>query len=301
MATNFDKAMTSAPKGIAALASEEDPIEVEVEIIADDGDGTLGDDEGMDDDHDSPEDNSEAFDKNLAEDMDPGAMGTMAGELWADIDNDQRSRTDWEKTYKEGLKLMGLQYEERTEPWDGACGVFHPMITEAVVRFQSETITEMFPAQGPVRTKIIGAETPEKVQAAQRVEADMNYELTEIMREFRPEQERMLWSLPATGSAFKKVYYDPSLGRQVSVFIPAEDVILPYGTSDLDSCYRITHVMRKTRNEIVKLQNAGFYLDCELPEPQRESSSIQNAKDKETGFRDVQNKKKILINTIKTG
>ena len=165
--------------------------------------------------------------------------------------------------------------------------MFHPMITEAVVRFQSETITEMFPAQGPVRTKIIGKETPEKLEAAQRVEADMNYELTEVMREFRPEQERMLWSLPATGSAFKKVYYDPSLGRQVSMFIPAEDIILPYGTTDLDTCYRITHVMRKTENEIIKLQKAGFYRDIELPEADKDKSDIKQAKDKETGFSDI--------------
>ena len=165
--------------------------------------------------------------------------------------------------------------------------MFHPMITEAVVRFQSETITEMFPAQGPVRTKIIGKETPEKLEAADRVQEDMNYQLTEVMREFRPEQERMLWSLPATGSAFKKVYYDPSLGRQVSMFIPAEDIILPYGTTDLDTCYRITHVMRKTENEIIKLQKAGFYRDIELPETDKESSDIKQAKDKETGFSDI--------------
>jgi len=204
-----------------------------------------------------------------------------------DISNDKGSRKDWEKAYTEGLKLLGLQFEERTEPWQGASGVFHPMITEAVVRFQSETITEMFPAQGPVRTKIIGEETPEKKEAAVRVEDDMNYELTEVMREFRPEQERMLWSLPATGSAFKKVYFDPNLGRQVSMFIPAEDILLPYGTTDLDTCYRLTHVMRKTKNEIIKLQQAGFYRDIDLPEPGKEQDNIKRAKDKETGFSDL--------------
>ena len=182
---------------------------------------------------------------------------------------------------------MGLQYEERTEPWNGASGVFHPMITEAVVRFQSETITETFPAQGPVRTKILGKETQEKQEAAVRVQEDMNYELTEVMREFRPEHERMLWSLPATGSAFKKVYYDPNIGRQVSIFIPAEDIILPYGTTDLDTCYRLTHVMRKTKNEIVKLQQAGFYRDIELPDPAKDQDNIKKAKDKETGFSDL--------------
>jgi hypothetical protein len=187
----------------------------------------------------------------------------------------------------QGLKLLGLQYEERTEPWDGACGVFHPMITEAVVRFQSESITETFPAAGPVKTKILGKQTPEKDEAADRVQADMNYELTEVMKEFRPEHERMLWSLPATGSAFKKVYYDPSLGRQVSMFIPAEDIILPYGATDLDTCYRVTHVLRKTKSEIIKLQQAGFYCDIELPDPDRSKTDIQQAKDKETGFSDL--------------
>ncbi|MFZ4600705.1 MAG: portal protein, partial [Terrimicrobiaceae bacterium] len=168
------------------------------------------------------------------------------------------------------------------------------MITEAVVRFQSETITEQFPAQGPVRTKILGKETPEKQEAAVRVEADMNYELTEVMREFRPEHERMLWSLPATGSAFKKVYFDPNLGRQVSIFIPAEDIILPYGTTDLDTCYRLTHVMRKTKNEIIKLQQAGFYRDIELPDPSKEQDNIKQAKDKETGFSDLNDERYTL-------
>jgi hypothetical protein len=276
-----DKGLYQAPQGIESLAQDEEPIEIEivdpeeVHIKA----GPLEIDI-------EPAEDSE-FGNNLAEDMDEGALSKLAGELSSDIDNDRNSRKDWEKTYTEGLKLLGLNYEERTEPWNGASGVFHPMITEAVVRFQSETITEMFPAAGPVRTKIIGKETPEKLQAAQRVEADMNYELTEVMREFRPEQERMLWSLPATGSAFKKVYFDPSLNRQVSMFIPAEDIILPYGTTDLDTCYRITHVMRKTKNEIIKLQKAGFYRDCDLEEPTKQSTDIQKAKDKETGFTDI--------------
>ena len=187
-----------------------------------------------------------------------------------------------------------LQYEERTEPWLGACGVFHPMLTEAVVRFQSETITETFPAQGPVRTKILGKQTPDKQEASMRVEADMNYELTEVMREFRPEHERMLWSLPATGSAFKKVYFDPSLGRQVSMFVPAEDILLPYGTTDLDTCYRVTHVMRKTKNEIIKLQQAGFYRDVELPDPSVERDDIKEAKNKETGFNDLNDERYVI-------
>jgi len=211
----------------------------------------------------------------------------MVSDLDGDIDNDRNSRKEWEKAYVTGLKLLGLQIEERTEPWDGASGVFHPMITEAVVRFQSETITETFPAAGPVRTKIVGKETPAKKEAAQRVQEDMNFQLTEVMQEFRPEHERMLWSLPATGSAFKKVYYDPSIGRQTSIFIPAEDILLPYGTSDIQSCYRVTHVMRKTKNEILELQQAGFYCDVELGDPDRAIDEINKAKDKETGFADL--------------
>ena len=282
MATNIDKALFQQPQGIGELAQDEEPIEIEivdpeeVNIHAGELDIHIGKDEEGD-----------TFDENLADVLDEDDIMSMASELAGDIEQDKNSRKDWEKAYTEGLKLLGLQYEERTEPWNGASGVFHPMITEAVVRFQSETITETFPAQGPVRTKILGKETQEKQEAAVRVQEDMNYELTEVMREFRPEHERMLWSLPATGSAFKKVYYDPNIGRQVSIFIPAEDIILPYGTTDLDTCYRLTHVMRKTKNEIVKLQQAGFYRDIELPDPTREQDNVKKAKDKETGFSDL--------------
>jgi len=290
MATNIDKSLYQQPQGLDALAQDEEPIEIEiidpeeVNIHAGDLDISI-----------KPGEDEEGFSDNLAEYMDEGAMQSLASELSASVDQDKASRKDWEKAYTEGLKLLGLQYEERTEPWNGASGVFHPMITEAVVRFQSETITEMFPAAGPVRTKIVGKETPAKKDAAQRVEEDLNYELTEVMREFRPEQERMLWSLPATGSAFKKVYYDPNLGRQVSMFVPAEDIILPYGTTDMDTCYRLTHVMRKTENEIKKLQQAGFYIDCELGEPTKESTDIQKAKDKETGFSDLDDDRYTLL------
>jgi hypothetical protein len=281
MATNIDKALYQQPAGLEELAQGEDAIEIEivdpeeVNIHAGGLDISIG--KGAEED----------FSANLAEDVNEGDLQSMASELSSDIDNDKNSRKDWEKAYTEGLKLLGLQMEERTEPWNGASGVFHPMITEAVVRFQAETITETFPAQGPVRTKIIGKETPDKKEAANRVEADMNYQLTEKMVEFRPEHERMLWSLPATGSAFKKVYYDPNLGRQVSIFIPAEDIILPYGTTEMDTCYRITHVMRKTKNEIMKLQQAGFYRDVDLAEPDKSISDIQKAKDRETGFSDI--------------
>jgi hypothetical protein len=286
----IDKSLYQAPTGIDALAENEEPIEIEIidpeEVNIRAGELEVSIKPGEDEDD---------FGDNLAEQMDEGAMQSVAGELASAVDQDKAGRKEWEKAYTEGLKLLGLQYEERTEPWNGASGVFHPMITEAVVRFQSETITEMFPAQGPVRTKIIGKETPEKKEAAKRVEEDLNYELTEVMREFRPEQERMLWSLPATGSAFKKVYYDPNLGRQVSMFVPAEDIILPYGTTDMDTCYRLTHVMRKTENEIKKLQQAGFYLDCELGEPTKEQTDIQKAKDKETGFSDVEDDRYTLL------
>ncbi len=280
MATNIDKALYQNPQGIAAAAEEEEPIEIE---IVDPEQVNI---------HAGPFDISITptepdFDKNLAEDIDEGELSMLASELAEDIKNDLGSRGEWEKAYVQGLKLLGLQYEERTEPWDGACGVFHPMITEAVVRFQSEAITETFPAQGPVKTKILGKQTPQKNEAADRVQDDMNYELTEVMREFRPEHERMLWSLPATGSAFKKVYYDPNLGRQVSMFIPAEDIILPYGATDLDTCYRVTHTLRKTKSEIIKLQQAGFYRDIELPDPDKSKTDIQQAKDKETGFSDL--------------
>jgi len=291
MATNIDKALYQQPQGIDELGEQEEPLEIEIidpeEVNIHAGDLELSIRPGDEED--------DTFNDNLAEEMDQSALETLAGDLSGDIENDKNSRKDWEKAYTEGLKLLGLQYEERTEPWNGASGVFHPMITEAVVRFQSETITETFPAQGPVRTKILGKQTPQKQEAAVRVEFDMNYELTEVMREFRPEHERMLWSLPATGSAFKKVYYDPSLGRQVSMFIPAEDIILPYGATDLDTCYRVTHVMRKTKNEIVKLQKAGFYRDVELPDASREQTNIQKAKDKETGFSDLNDERYIIF------
>jgi hypothetical protein len=285
MATNIDKALYQQPQGIEDLAQDQ-PEDFEIEIIDPEAVNIHAGD--MDIHIEPGEEDGEDFNANLAEEMDESAMELFASDLAEDVENDKNSRKDWEKAYTQGLKLLGLQYEERTEPWNGASGVFHPMITEAVVRFQSETITEMFPAQGPVRTKIIGKETPQKKEAAQRVEEDMNYQLTEVMKEFRPEQERMLWSLPATGSAFKKVYEDPNLGRQVSMFIPAEDIILPYGATDMDTCYRVTHVMRKTKNEILKLQQAGFYRDIDLPDPTKTSQDdIKKAKDKETGFNDL--------------
>jgi len=182
------------------------------------------------------------------------------------------------------MKLLGLKYEERTEPWEGACGVFHPMLTESVVRFQSEGIMETFPAAGPVKTQILGKDTPEKTEASARVSEDMNYQLTEVMTEYRPEHEKMLWNLPISGSAFKKVYYDPSKGRQVAIFIPAEDIVVPYGASSLETSERVTHVMRKTKNEITRLQDAGFYSDVDLGEPKFELDDIEKQKAEEMGL-----------------
>ena len=210
MATNIDKALYSAPAGIEELAQAEPELEIE---IIDPEEVNIGID-GMEISlRPGEEDKEGSFDENLAEVLPESVLATLASDLSGEITQDTGSRKEWEKAYVDGLKLLGLQIEERTEPWQGACGVFHPMITEAVVRFQSEMITETFPAQGPVKTKIIGKETPEVKEAAIRVEDDMNFELTEVMKEYRPEHERMLWSLPATGSAFKKVYYDPNLGR----------------------------------------------------------------------------------------
>jgi len=240
-----------------------------VEITIEPGDGEAGDEE---------------FDTNLAELVDEGYLSELGGNLLEDYDNDISSRKDWEKTYTEGLKLLGLNYEERTEPWNGACGVFHPMLTEAVVRFQAETIMETFPAAGPVKTVIIGKQTQDVEDAAKRVADDMNYQLTEVMVEYRPEHEKMLWNLPIAGSAFKKVYYDHNLGRQVSMFVAAEDVILPYGTSEMTLAPRVTHRMRKNENDLKKLILAGFYMDVELGDPSKTVDEIQKAKDKETGF-----------------
>ena len=287
----IDKSLYTAPAGLASL-NEGEP-DLEIEIV--DPEAVNIKTDGLEIALLPEPTTAETFNANLADFMDDGAISQVAGDLEEDIVNDKNSRKEWEKAYVEGIKLLGLQIEERTDPWNGACGVFHPMITEAVVRFQAETITETFPAQGPVRTKIIGKDTPEIQEAAARVEEDMNFQLTEIMSEYRPEHERMLWSLPATGSAFKKIYYDPNLGRQVAMFIPAEDIILPYGATDLDTCHRVTHVMRKTKNEIIKLQQGGFYRDIDLPDPPKVEDDIKKAKDKETGFANLNDDRYVLL------
>ena len=279
----IDKSLYQAPLGLEALEDEmSDVPEIEIEI-EDPESVTIGVD-GMPILTIEEDEDSEDFNANLAEELNSGELESLASDLASDIDNDLSSRKDWETMYKDGITLLGLKFEERTEPWDGACGVFHPMITEAVVRFQSETIMETFPAAGPVKTKIIGRDTPEKKEAAVRVQDDMNYQLTEKMTEYRSEHEKLLWNLPSAGSAFKKVYYDPSLERQVAIFVPAEDIIIPYGTSELTTCYRLTHRMRKTKNELIKLMKAGFYRDIDLGEPQKFQTDIQEKKDRETGF-----------------
>ena len=224
------------------------------------------------------------FGDNLAEFMEEDDLRGLGSELIEEIENDINSRRDWVKNYVEGLKIIGMEYEERTEPWDGACGVHSPILAEAAIRFQAETMSETFPAAGPVKTKILGDETPEKQEAAERVRGDMNYQLTEKMVEYRSEHERMLYTLGLAGSAFKKIYFDPNIGRQVAPYVPAEDVIVPYGASNIETAERVTHIMRKTRNEMMKLQASGFYLDVELQEPEVFHSDIEEAKAEQEGY-----------------
>lgn len=280
MATNMmDKGLYAAPTGIQALTPEPD-IEIEIE----NPDGVRIGMDGLEIEIEPKGQSGDDFDANLAEDMEEGALSALAEELIADFDDDVASRKDWVEAYVKGLKLLGLKVEERTEPWSGACGVFHPMLTEAVVRFQSEAIVETFPAMGPVKTQIVGAIDKLKEEAAARVRDDMNYRLTEEMTEYRPEHEKLLWALPLAGSAFKKAYYDPTLGRQVAMFVPAEDMIVPYGASSLETAERVTHVMRKTKNEMRKLQVAGFYCDVDLGDPQSVLDDIEKQKEKDEGY-----------------
>lgn len=280
----MEKSLYQLPPGIEALSEAAPEVEIEIEMEQEDGEEPAVEIEV----------NLASFDENLAEGMDEGALQLVSEEILSFIQDDLTSRKDWEKTYKEGLSLLGLKIDERTEPWDGACGVYHPILSESVVKFQSETILETFPASGPVKTKIIGKVTREKEEAAARVQDDMNYELTEVMTEYRNEHERLLWSLPITGSAFKKVYFDPSLDRQVAMFVPAEDIIVPYGASDLQSSPRVAHRMRKTENQIKKLQVAGFYRDIELEEPQRNITEIEKKKDEEAGVNIVDDDRYLL-------
>ena len=283
MATNIDKALYEAPQGLDQLGVAEEPIEIEIEdpeavrIRAGDVEIEI-----------EPTEDDDEFSKNLAEDIPDDVLATLASELIGDYESDVSARKDWVQTYVDGLELLGLKIEERTEPWPGACGVYHPLLTEAVVKFQAETMMETFPAMGPVKTKIIGKETPDKKDAAERVQEDMNYQLTDVMKEYRPEHERMLWGLGLAGNAFKKVYYDPSLGRQVSMYAPAEDVVVPYGASSLADAERITHVMRKNKNDLKRLQHEGFYRDIDLGEPTQTMDEVEKRIAEKMGFRATQ-------------
>jgi hypothetical protein len=287
----IDKALNQAPLGLSEMVEDMEPaIEIEIEdpesisIKAGDLEIVL-----------EKEDMDDEFNENLAENLDDDVLTELAGDLIGEYQSDIDSRKDWVQTYVDGLELLGLKIEERTEPWPGACGVYHPLLSEAIVKFQSETIMETFPAAGPVKTSILGQETREKVEAAQRVKEDMNYQLTEVMVEYRPEHERMLWGLGLSGNAFKKVYFDPNLDRQVSLFVPAEDIVVPYGASSLETSERVTHVMRKTKNELRKLQVMGFYKDVELDDPTDTLDEIEKKIAEQMGFKASQDDRYKLL------
>ena len=277
----IDKALYQAPEGIDALAEKEQPLEIEV---VNPDEMTIGMN-GLEITLTPESEKSEDFYDNLAEEIDDRELSSIASELLEGFEGDIASRKDWIQTYVDGLELLGLKIEERSEPWEGACGVYHPLLSEALVKFQAETMMSIFPAAGPVKTHVIGKETPEKKAAAERVQEDMNYELTEVMQEYRPETERMLWGLGLAGNAFKKVYEDAQLGRQVSMYVPAEDMVVPYGASSLESADRITHVMRKTENELRALQVAGFYRDVDLGEPANVLDEVEKKIAEKLGFR----------------
>jgi len=295
----IDKSLNQAPLGLGAMdplmqpEMGQDDIEIEIE----DPESVSLNMDGMEIDLEPSKEKNDEFNDNLAEHIDDDVLAMLAGDLLSDIDDDISARKDWMQTYVDGLELLGMRLEERSEPWEGACGVYHPLLSEALVKFQSETIMETFPAAGPVKTQIIGKETPQKRKAAERVRDDMNYQLTDVMKEYRPEHERMLWGLGLSGNAFKKVYFDPALDRQVSIFIPAEDVIVPYGASNLESAERVTHVMRKTKNELRKLQVAGFYRDVELPEPTNTLDDVEKKIAEKMGFRATSDDRYKLLET----
>ena len=277
----IEKSLYAAPQGIIPDEDMTPPIEIEIEdpesvaIHMGDLDILMEPEDPMDDE----------FNDNLAEYISEGALAELASDLISDFDDDISSRKDWMQTYVDGLELLGMKIEERTEPWDGACGVYHPLLSEALVKFQAETMMSMFPGAGPVKTQIIGKETQDKKEAAARVQDDMNYQLMDVMQEYRPEHERMLWGLGLSGNAFKKVYFDPHLDRQVSIFVPAEDMVVPYGASNLESAERVTHVMRKTENELRRLQVAGFYLDIDLGTPANILDEVEKKIAEKMGFR----------------
>ena len=279
----MEKGLYAAPMGMDMASEEEEPLEITIEDpesveIGIDGQPILKMEK-------EEEDDEEDFSDNLAEYISGEVLETLASELTSEFEEDVASRKDWMQTYVDGLELLGMRLEERSEPWEGACGVYHPLLSEALVKFQSETMMETFPAAGPVKTEIVGKETPEKKAAAVRVQEDMNYQLTDAMPEYRPEHERMLWGLGLSGNAFKKVYYDPNLGRQAAIFVPAEDIVVPYGASNLESAERVTHVMRKTENEIRRLQVAGFYRDIDLGDPVNTLDEVEKKIAERMGFK----------------
>ena len=275
---SIDKAISQAPMGLSDLLED---IGVDVEL----DDPLIIEEESVEIILEPESEYDSDFDDNLAEILDDGALGKIASELVELVEADIASRKDWAESFVKGLEVLGVNYEERTEPWNGACGVYSTVLTEAAIRFQSESIMETFPAAGPVKTEIIGAIDRLKEEAAERVQADMNFKLTEEMPEYRPEHERMLYSLGLSGAAFKKVYYDPAMERQVAVFIPAEDMIVPYGASNLQNAERVTHVMRKTKNEMRRLQVSGFYRDIDLGEPVQHLSDIEKKKADQQGYK----------------
>jgi hypothetical protein len=275
---SIDKAISQAPMGLSDLLQD---IGVDVEL----DDPLIVEEESVEIILEPESEYDSDFDDNLAEILDDGALGKIASELVELVEADIASRKDWAESFVKGLEVLGVNYEERTEPWNGACGVYSTVLTEAAIRFQSESIMETFPAAGPVKTEIIGAIDRLKEEAAERVQADMNFKLTEEMPEYRPEHERMLYSLGLSGAAFKKVYYDPAMERQVAVFIPAEDMIVPYGASNLQNAERVTHVMRKTKNEMRRLQVSGFYRDIDLGEPVQHLSDIEKKKADQQGYK----------------
>jgi len=276
MPEGIDEELLGEPDAVIemAIATDEDmPVMVELE----DGSVEISFGEENDDINSAP------FDANLAEYLEDNQLEEISGDLCEAVEGDMAARRDWADSYVAGLDVLGMKYEERTEPWENSCGVYSNILAESAIRFQAEAMSETFPAAGPVKTKILGEVTQDKEDAALRVKTDMNYELTEVMVEYRPEHERLLYSLGLAGSAFKKVYFDPSLGRQIALYIPAEDVIVPYGASNIESAERVTHVMRKTKNEMVKLQAAGFYRDVELGDPVSFFSDVEEAKAEQSG------------------
>ena len=280
----IEKSLYEAPVGMDALdEAGAGALEIEIAdpkmVTLDDGSVEITLVPGADE-----EDSLDQFDTNIAEHLDEGELQTLASDLIGLVEADFTSRKEWSDTFIKGLEVLGFKYEERTQPWDGACGVYSTVLSEAAIRFQAETMSETFPAAGPVKTKILGKVTKEKEESASRVREDMNYMLTEKMVEYRSEHERMLFSLGLAGSAFKKVYFDPSMGRPTAVYIPAEDVIVPYGTAHIEVAERVTHQMRKTKNEVERLMASGFYREVDLGDPIASYTELEKKKAQENGY-----------------